>query len=518
MISKPQAPPPSMILDTNTSRTFQTPEKRNGHSPTTVELKPNVDAPTVKRSRWGWLITLGFLAGAGAAGWYYQAAWLPRVMGMLSSGGPPAKPPARPIPVVTAVVKKRNMDLFLNGLGTVTALKTVTMRSRVEGELINIAFAEGQMVHEGQLIAEIDTRPFMVQRDQAAGQLARDKATLDIANLNLNRLNKLLASKAVNQQMVDEQVALVKQTEGMIKSDDAMIASAELQLTYCKIVAPVTGRIGLRLVDVGNYVRANDPNGLAVITQLEPIALVFTIPQDDIPRVQKRMREGHVLTVDAYDRDFQFKIATGVLKAIDNQVDPTTGTLKLKAQFDKNDNVLFPNQFVNTRLLVDTRRNAVVVPSAAVQRGPSSTFVYLVKPDETVDLQNVVIGPTEGAETCIESGLSPGDIVVTDGIDKLQPKSKITTREKKAGEGKGEKEKGKGESSPSDTAPSNPAGAQRGKKPAAEQLDQITPDSIQAAKADEPGKPETPATPNSEKGKPDAPKSGGSTERSKETP
>lgn len=453
MISNPTASPPSSVSETKVSETnpirpLPPAERRTVQTiPASEPSHAAVSARTEKRGHWGWIITLTILVAISSAGWVYRATWLPKLTSLVFAP-PPVKPPPRVIPVVTAVVKKRDMDLYLNGLGTVTALKTVTIRSRVEGELVNIAFSEGQMVHDGQLLAEIDTRPFIVQRDQALGNLAKDKAALDIANLNLKRLQKLLPSMAVTQQNVDEQIALVKQTEGMIQSDEAMVANAELQLTYCKIIAPITGRIGLRLVDVGNYIRANDPTGMAVITQLEPISLVFTIPQDEIPRVQKRMREGHVLTVDAYDRDFQIKIATGNLTAIDNQVDPTTGTLRMKATFDKNDNILFPNQFVNTRLLVDVRRGATIVPSAAVQRGPNSTFVYLVKSDETVEQRAIEVGPTEGNETAVESGLVPGDIVVTDGVDKLQPKAKITTREKSAGEGKGKGSKGEGKKEP----------------------------------------------------------------------
>jgi multidrug efflux system membrane fusion protein len=456
MISNPTASPPSSVSETKVSetnpiRTLPPPERRNGHTPSLPEPPHAVasSAQAEKRSHWGWIITLTVLAAISAACWYYQATWLAPVKSLIFAPKPEKKAPP-PIPVLTAVVKKRDMDLYLNGLGTVTALKTVTIRSRVEGELVNIAFSEGQMVHDGQLLAEIDTRPFVVQRDQALGNLARDKAALDIANLNLDRLNKLLPSKAVTQQQVEEQIALVKQTEGTIKSDEAMVANAELQLTYCKIISPITGRIGLRLVDVGNYIRANDPTGMAVITQLEPIALVFTVPQDEIPRVQKRMREGHVLTVDAYDRDFQVKIATGNLTAIDNQVDPTTGTLRMKATFEKNDNLLFPNQFVNTRMLVDTRRGATIVPSAAVQRGPNSTYVYLVKSDETVEQRTIEVGPTEGAGTAIESGLVPGDIVVTDGVDKLKNGTRVTSQEKAAGTGKGKGAKGEAKKEPAE--------------------------------------------------------------------
>lgn len=410
-------------------------------------------APAAPRSGRVWILFL-VLAVAGGAGWFFRERWLP----FLHADQPAPKAPARVIPVATAAVKKRDLELYLNGLGTVTALKTVIIRSRVDGEIMKVAFTEGQLVKEGDLLAEIDRRPFEVQRDQAAGQLARDEATLQVAKLNLERLERLAKSNAVSKQEVDNQAALVQQTEGIIKSDKAMVANAELQLTYCRIVSPIDGRIGLRLVDVGNIVRANDPNGLAVITQLKPISIVFTISQDDIPRVQKRFQEGHELRVDAYDRGFTTKLASGKLLATDNQVDPTTGTLRLKAIVDEDQTKLFPNQFVNTRLLVDVKPDAVVAPSAAVQRGPNSTFVYVVKDDETVELRNVTIGPSEASETAIESGLEPGEIVVTDGIDKLQNGAKVATREPtKAGEKHGKSEqpvaKEPSESKAADKAP-----------------------------------------------------------------
>ncbi len=364
------------------------------------------------------------------AAWYYRVSWLPWITPMLSGSAPPPKTAARAVPVVTATVQQRDMNLYLNGLGLVTAFKMVTIRSRVEGELIKVAFDEGQMVREGELLAEIDPRPFEVQREQAEGQLARDEAIRKAAKLTLSRLKELLTTKSATAQEVDEQSAIVQQVEGTLRAAQATVANAKLQLTYCSIVAPISGRIGLRLVDQGNIVRANDPSGMAVITQLQPIALVFTIPQDDIARVLKQKSGGATLTVDAFDRDFKTKLARGKLMAIDNQVDPTTGTVRLKAMFENEDGRLFPNQFVNARLHIDTQRDAIVVPSAAVQRGPTSMFVYVVQADETVELRNVVIGPTEGAETSIESGLGADEIVVTDGIDKLQPGAKITTRQK----------------------------------------------------------------------------------------
>jgi multidrug efflux system membrane fusion protein len=336
------------------------------------------------------------------------------------------------------------MEVYINGLGTVTAFKTVTIRSRVEGELVKVAFTEGQMVKEGDLLAEIDRRPFEKTLEQYEGQLERDEATLKLSQLTLKRYEELLLKGSIEAQKVDEQRGLVKQTNGAILTDRALVGNARLQLDFCRIVAPIGGRIGLRLVDQGNIVRANDITGLAVITQLQPISLVFPIPQDDISRVQKAWLGGSELVVYAYDRNLQTKLATGKLASIDNQVDLTTGTVRLKAVFENEDGILFPNQFVNARLLVDIQKDVIVVPSAAVQRGPSFTFVYVVQPDETpdvqkVDLRTVKTGLVEGAETAIVSGLEPGEIVVTEGLDKLTKESKVTVgtkdkeKEKKAG-------------------------------------------------------------------------------------
>lgn len=396
-------------------------------------------------------LTSMILLVAVGAGWVYRGAWWPKVAPYIGlDRKAPVKPPKPPVPVVTVVVQKKDMDVFINGLGTVTAFKTVTMRSRVEGELVKVAFIEGQMVKEGELLAEIDRRPFDVQLQQAEGQLARDEATLTTAEFTLKRYQDLLLTKSIAAQNVDEQRSLVQQMNGAIQSDRASIANAKLQLDYCRIVSPISGRIGLRLVDQGNIVRANDPLGLAVITQLQPISLVFTIPQDDISRVQKASSDGHVLQVLAYDRDLKTKIATGKLLAIDNQVDATTGTVRIKAIFDNEDGLLFPNQFVNARLLVDRKSDATVVPTAAIQRGPANYFVYVVRDDETVELRTVTPGLSEGAETSVDSGLSPGEIVVTDGLDKLQDKAKVQTRspdkDKKENKDKKEKTSSEGES------------------------------------------------------------------------
>lgn len=383
-------------------------------------------------SRIGEVVVWLVVACASLAGWYYRAVWLPFIPIGKSTAAAATKAGQRVVPVRTAVVQQRDMNLYINGLGTVTAFKTVTLRSRVDGEIVKVAFSEGQTVRENELLVEIDPRPFQRQLEQAEGQLARDEATLKLARLTLARGADLLKTKSIAQQQIDEQAAQVEQLEGTIQTDQALVANARLQLDYCRIVAPISGRIGLRLVDQGNIVHASDAAGMAVITQLQPIALVFPIPQDDIPRVQKQSREVETLTVDAYDRDFKVKLASGKLLAIDNQVDATTGTLRLKAIFENEDGALFPNQFVNARLLVDTKRNAIIAPSSAVQRGPNSTFVYVVAAEEKVELRNVVIGETEGAETAINSGLVAGEVVVTDGIEKLQPGTKVTTGEKEA--------------------------------------------------------------------------------------
>lgn len=425
MISKPVIRAPDVVSERSRAP-GDDPEIRRPEQHVAPPLVPGADSQR-RGGLWGWL----FLAALAAGAWYYRGVWLP-LLPTRGGAASAAKPAARVVPVKAASVEQRDLHQYLNGLGTVTALKTVTLKSRVEGELVKIHFSEGQMVHEGDLLIEIDPRMFETQLQQAEGQLTRDQATLKLARLTLARVEELLKMNSIAQQQVDDQVAMVQQLEGTIETDQALVDNARLQLSYCRITSPISGRIGLRLVDQGNMVRANDPGGLAVITQLQPIALVFTIPQDDIPRVLRQTRGGRELIVEAYDRDFKSKLATGTLAAIDNQVDSTTGTLRLKAVFDNGDGLLFPNQFVNARLLVDTRRDALVVPTAAVQRGPNGIFTYVVNDDETVELRTVGIGPAEGAYTAIDSGLQAGERVVTDGVDKLQSGSKVSLLEPKA--------------------------------------------------------------------------------------
>jgi membrane fusion protein, multidrug efflux system len=344
----------------------------------------------------------------------------------LHNGSKAARPmtPA-PIPVVTANAKAGDQPIYLTGLGSVVGYKTVTLRTRVDGELMRVAVREGQMVSESDLIAEIDPRPFQVQLEQAEGQKERDVALLENAKIDAERYRILYSEDSIPKQQLDTQLALVKQYEATVKADQAAIDNAKLQLTYTRITSPVDGRIGLRQVDPGNIVHAADQTGLAVITQLQPISVIFSIPQDTVPQVMKQLRAGRRLRVEAWDRDLRNKISTGSLLTIDNQADVTTGTVRFKATFANDDNALFPNQFVNARLLVDVKRGAVLVPVAAIQRGPETTFVFVVNKDDTVETRNVVAGTIEAGMAAIDRGLSPGETVVIEGVDKLQHGAKV---------------------------------------------------------------------------------------------
>lgn len=330
-----------------------------------------------------------------------------------------------PMPVTTFTVQKGDIDITLNELGTVTPLATVTVRTQIAGQLMQINFQEGQLVNKGDLLALIDPRPYEAALAQAQGALQRDQALLEGATHDLARYTKLVTEDSIARQQRDDEKALVDQYKGTVETDKAQINTAQLNLQYCHIVAPVSGRVGLRQVDPGNYAQVTDTNGIVVITQLQPMSVLFSLPEDNLPTIMKRMATGAVLPVIAFDRSQTNKLATGQLSTVDNEIDPTTGTIKMRALFDNADNALFSNQFVNIQLLVDTVKDVIVVPSAAVKSGAPGTYVYTVKSDSTVAMTPVKLGPASGESVSVTSGLSAGDIIVRDGADKLKDGAKV---------------------------------------------------------------------------------------------
>jgi multidrug efflux system membrane fusion protein len=393
-------------------------------------LPPQVEAPHESRLKAAWrahwrawlvaIIVIAIIAGVVAWAMLRTPANAPAAKGR---GG--FDPNARPMPVVAAPARKGNIDVYIDALGTVTPRNMVVVHSRVDGQLMSVAFREGQDVKAGELLAQIDPRPFEVQLTQANGQMARDQALLKNAQIDLERYQTLLTQDSISKQQVDTQAALVRQYQGAVQADQGAIDSAKLQITYARITAPISGRVGLRQVDPGNIVHASDSNGVVTITQIKPMTVIYPVPEDNVPRIVKRIQGGQDLSVAAFDRSGKNKLATGRLLTIDNQIDTTTGTVKLRAEFPNEDAALFPNQFVNVRMAVETRQDTTLVPSAAIQRGAPGTFVFLVKPDQSVTMTPVKLGAVDGESTEVQSGLDPGNMVVVDGADKLRDGSKV---------------------------------------------------------------------------------------------
>lgn len=384
-------------------------------------MDTSIDSPAGTRKTGQWLIGIVLLlAGAGLV-WYYgfgaPAATAPKGGRFRMALDMP------PVRVVSA--EQRDIDVSLRALGTVTPINTVTVRSRLDGEMVKVYFTEGQVVQAGQVLAEIDARPYEVALAQAQGTQAENMARLNNARVDFASFESLYAQQLIPKQQLTSQEALVKQIEGTIQSNEAQVNNARLQLSYTKIVAPISGRLGLRQVDAGNLVRSSDANGIVVITQMQPISVIFTVPETDLPAVQTAMRRSGSPPVEAWDRAETVRLATGALKTVDNQIDTTTGTIRLRAEFDNRDDRLFPNQFVNIRLNVATVDDATVVPSAAIQRAAFGTFVYVIRDDDTATVRRVALGPAEGDRISISEGLTPGERVVLEGVDALREGTKV---------------------------------------------------------------------------------------------
>ncbi|HTR03435.1 MAG TPA: MdtA/MuxA family multidrug efflux RND transporter periplasmic adaptor subunit [Thermoanaerobaculia bacterium] len=401
-----------------------------------LERETERDAAPRRPGHRGLWITVAFLALVGVAIAVSRSGKASASQAAAKAKGQAA------IPVVVAEAKTADFPVYLSGLGTVTPLATVTVRTRVDGELVNVDFREGQLVKQGEVLAQIDPRPFQVQLTQAEGQLAKDQAALVSAQLDLNRFKDLVGQGLVPQQQVDAQVSLVAQNEAAIKTDQGTIDAAKLNLTYAKITAPISGRVGLRLVDPGNMVHATDTTGIVVITELDPIAVLFTLPEDSLQQVLAQTRGGATLSVEAWDRDLKTRIANGKLLTVDNRIDPTTGTVRLKAEFPNANGALFPNQFVNVRLLIQMLSKVVVVPSAAVQRTTKGPAIFVVGAGDKVALRPVEVPQLGDKDAVIAKGVAAGDVVVVDGVDKLQEGSTVVAR--KAG------------SAPAGSAPASP--------------------------------------------------------------
>ena len=408
---------------------------------------PLLLAPPRRKHKWILAVLVIALVAGGA--WYIYA----------NTSSPVKAKRDQNVPVALATIAKGDIDTIDQALGSVTPLANITVRTQIDGQLQQIAFQEGQIVHQGDFLAQIDPRPYQMALEQATGALQRDQALLKEAQIDLARYETLVKQDSISKQQVDTQASLVQQYQGDVVTDQGQIDTANLNINYCHIVAPVSGRVGLRQVDAGNYVQTSDANGVVTLTQLDPMSVLFTIPEDQLPAIMKRLGAGAELVVTAFDRTASTKLATGKLIAVDNQIDPTTGTVKLRAQFDNPDNVLYPDQFVNIQVLVDTAKDVVIAPTAAVLLGAPGSFVYVAKDDGTVAMTPVKLGITQGDNVEVTDGLKEGDKVVIDGTDKLRDGAKYKLPDSgdgKSGKGdkSGGKKKDKSKDAPKDTPPS----------------------------------------------------------------
>ena len=395
----------------------------SGGTPRTADserdrFKPTPKAPPEHRSKW-WIWLIALVVALGAVYWMY------RQYEAAQQSKQAKNQPVHAVPVVTSTVQKGDIGVYVSGLGTVTPIYTVSVTSRAQGQIVAIHYKEGQMVRAGHPLVDIDSRPYEAALTQAEGQLAHDEALLAQSRIDLDRYQAAFARNAVAQQQVYDQEQLVKQFEGTVKNDQGLVDNAKVNLVYCHITSPITGRVGLRLVDLGNLVQANSTTTLVVVTQLQPITVIFSITEDYLPQIVQQLRQGHKMTVEALDRVEQKQLATGTLLTVDNQADQTTGTVKLRGTFPNTDNALFPNEFVNARLLLETQHGVSLIPTAALQRNAQSAFVYVIKPDQTASVQPVTVGTTDGDKAAVQ-GLQAGQVIAVNGFDKLQDGIKVT--------------------------------------------------------------------------------------------
>jgi multidrug efflux system membrane fusion protein len=458
----PDNHPKIATSDSPSTTTTAAPSTRTAPPP-----KPQrTEAPQVHRSYlWVWIVVILVLAIGGLT--YYR-----KQQAAAQAAKAKAAAANRSVPITTATVRQGPIGVYINALGTVTPVYTATITSRVDGQIVSVNYREGQMVRKGDVLIQVDPRPYQAALTQAQGTLAHDEALLSESRIDLDRYQLAFNRNAIAKQQLDDQTQTVKQFEGSVKNDQGTVASATTNVDYATIKAPIDGRVGLRLLDPGNIVTAGSTTPLVVITQLQPITVIFSVAEDYLPQIQKQMRVGNKMSVEAFDRAQQTKLSTGSLLTLDNQVDTTTGTVKLKAIFPNQDLMLFPNQFVNTRLLVDTEQNASLAPTAAIQRNAQGTFAYVIKPDQTAAMQNVTVGTTDGSVAAVQ-GLQPGQVIAITGFDKLQDGAKVSISNASGGTnansgagpgaatGSGSGSKGHGSGTPSSGSSSGSGGSRQ---------------------------------------------------------